>query len=101
MCLWIEDDVADDWEAEVADQDVADNWEDDADKLFDEKAVVDKRVEISLTHFCFIIWFLNLYCPICHGEGKVTEEEKIRVEDRMKSKASTKSSVCFFCQNYK
>ena len=34
--LEIEDDVADDWEAEVADQDVADNWEDDADKLFDE-----------------------------------------------------------------
>lgn len=46
-CLFLEDDVADDWEAEVADQDVADNWEDDADKLFDEKAVIDKRVEIS------------------------------------------------------
>ena len=53
--LEIEDDVADDWEAEVADQDVADNWEDDADKLFDENAVVDKRVEIS---------FLLLVCTV-------------------------------------
>ena len=52
----VEDDVADDWEAEVADQDVADNWEDDADKLFNEKAVIDKRVEISLpiNHFLLI-----------------------------------------------
>lgn len=58
MGLWIEDDVADDWEAEVADQDVADNWEDDADKLFDEKAVVDKRVEISLFYFFFVVYFL-------------------------------------------
>ena len=91
----LEDDVADDWEAEVADQDVADNWEDDADKLFDEKAVIDKRVEISLIQHRFFWVILHSYCPICHGEGKVTEEEKIRVEDRMKSKASTKSAVCF------
>lgn len=52
-CLFLEDDVADDWEAEVADQDVADNWEDDADKLFDEKAVIDKRVEISFIQWLF------------------------------------------------
>lgn len=37
--------------------------------------------------------FLNVYCPICHGEGKVTEEEKIRVEDRMKAKSSAKTAV--------
>ena len=58
--LEIDDDVADDWEAEVADQDVADNWEDDADKLFDENAVVDKRVEISfLLLFCSVYSFIN------------------------------------------
>ena len=37
--------------------------------------------------------FLHGQCPICHGEGKVTEEEKIRVEDRMKSKAAAKAPV--------
>ena len=37
--------------------------------------------------------FLHGQCPICHGEGKVTEEEKIRVEDRMKAKATAKASV--------
>lgn len=37
--------------------------------------------------------FLDAHCPICHGEGKVTEEEKIRVEDRMKAKATAKASV--------
>ena len=37
--------------------------------------------------------FFNEHCPICHGEGKVTEEEKIRVEDRMKSKRSAKTAV--------
>lgn len=45
---WVEEDVADDWEAEVANEAVADNWEDDAAKLFDQNTVVDKRVEISL-----------------------------------------------------
>lgn len=39
------------------------------------------------------IAFLDRHCPICHGEGKVTEEEKIRVEDRMKAKAIAKASV--------
>jgi len=43
----IEDNVADDWEAEVANQDVADNWEAEATMLFDNNAVIDKRVEIS------------------------------------------------------
>ena len=43
----LEDDVADDWEAEVADQNINDNWEDEAEKLFDNGAVIDKRVEIS------------------------------------------------------
>ena len=37
--------------------------------------------------------FLHGQCPICHGEGKVAEEEKIRVEDRMKSKAAAKAPV--------
>ena len=45
---WVEEDVADDWEAEVANEAVADNCEDDAAKLFDQNTVVDKRVEISL-----------------------------------------------------
>lgn len=43
----VEDSVADDWEAEVANQDVADNWEAEAAMLFDNNAVIDKRVEIS------------------------------------------------------
>ena len=43
----LEDDVADDWEAEVADQNMTENWEDEAEKLFDNSAVIDKRVEIS------------------------------------------------------
>lgn len=44
-------------------------------------------------HFCV----LNRDCPICHGEGKVTEEEKIRVEDRMKAKSVEKGPVSFGC----
>ena len=67
----------------MADQTVADNWEDDAAELFDPNAVIDKRVE----------------CPICHGEGKVTEEEKIRVEDRMKAKPSTKAAAKPYNEN--
>lgn len=43
-----------------------------------------------------IATFLDAHCPICHGEGKVTEEEKIRVEDRMKAKATAKASVSYF-----
>ena len=45
--LQIEDDVADDWEAEVAGEGIVDNWEDEAAMIFDKKVVIDKRVEIS------------------------------------------------------
>lgn len=31
----------------MANETVADNWEDDAEKLFNQNTVVDKRVEIS------------------------------------------------------
>lgn len=51
----VEDSVADDWEAEVANQDVADNWEAEAAMLFDNNAVIDKRVEISQTIQLFLL----------------------------------------------
>lgn len=59
-------------------------------------SLIPKLLLINVWRYPFrliLCYFFNVYCPICHGEGKVTEEEKIRVEDRMKAKSSSKTAV--------